>query len=187
MATHRRQICLTSITDAPPLRGGGQAISFSRRGRARVLATALGKGTTGAGIASRRRRWWKRFRLDHATARKISSPDGAKRNPGTEVRLRCRSRISLRSIRATTKKKAKKKRRRRNADRRVVHEPHQRMRRALKAQRARLTAFHRGTCGGDRTPPLNSSYALPGTKASSGVTCIWPRPSPAGELPAVRS
>jgi hypothetical protein len=54
----------------PPLARGGQAISFSRRGCARVLATALCKGTTGAGIASRRRRWWKRFRLDHAAARR---------------------------------------------------------------------------------------------------------------------
>jgi len=32
------------------------------------------------------------------------------------------------------------------------------------AQRARLSAFHRGACGSDRTPPLNSSYALPGTE-----------------------
>ena len=32
------------------------------------------------------------------------------------------------------------------------------------AQRAHLSAFHRGTCGSDRTPPLNSSYALPGTE-----------------------
>ena len=47
----------------------GKALAFSRRGGARVLATALGKGTTAAGIASRRKRWWDRFRLDHATAR----------------------------------------------------------------------------------------------------------------------
>ena len=31
------------------------------------------------------------------------------------------------------------------------------------ASRARLSAFHHGACGSDRTPPLNSSYALPGT------------------------
>ena len=36
-------------------------------------------------------------------------------------------------------------------------------RRALKAQRARLSAFHHGSCCGDRTPQLNSRYALPGT------------------------
>jgi hypothetical protein len=29
--------------------------------------------------------------------------------------------------------------------------------------RARLSAFHRGTCGSERTPPLNSSHALPGS------------------------
>jgi hypothetical protein len=34
---------------------------------------------------------------------------------------------------------------------------------ARSAERARLSAFHRGTCGGDRTPPLNSSHALPAT------------------------
>jgi hypothetical protein len=33
------------------------------------------------------------------------SPDGAKRNPGTINKLQCRSRISLRSIRATKKEK----------------------------------------------------------------------------------
>jgi hypothetical protein len=70
------------------------------------------------------------------------------------------------------KKKRKKERRRRNADRRVAHEPHRADAARAEAQRARLTAFHRGTCGSERTLPLNSSYALPGTKASSGVTCI---------------
>ena len=30
--------------------------------------------------------------------------------------------------------------------------------------RARLSAFHRGTCLGEPTPPLSSSYALPGTR-----------------------
>ena len=29
---------------------------------------------------------------------------------------------------------------------------------------AHLSAFHCGTCGSDRTPPLNSSDALPGTE-----------------------
>jgi hypothetical protein len=30
--------------------------------------------------------------------------------------------------------------------------------------RARLPAFHHGTCGSDQTPPLSSSHALPGTE-----------------------
>ena len=34
--------------------------------------------------------------------------------------------------------------------------------------RARLSAFHRGARGSDRTPPLSSSYALPG---SGGIRC----------------
>ena len=61
----------------------------------------------------------------------------------------------------------KRKLRRRSADRRrgVLSEPRERMlplARAsgparAEAQRARLSAFRRGTCGGERTPPLNSS------------------------------
>ncbi len=48
----------------------------------------------------------------------------------------------------------------------VSHEPHQRVRRAprrsrlaptLRCGRARLSAFHHGARGSDRTPPLNSS------------------------------
>jgi len=36
---------------------------------------------------------------------------------------------------------------------------------------ARLSASHHGACGSDRTPPLNSSYALPETGyAGTGVT-----------------
>ena len=60
-----------------------------------------------------------------------------------------------------------KKLRRRSADRRrgVLSEPRERMlplARAsgparAEAQRARLSAFRRGTCGGEQTPPLNSS------------------------------
>jgi hypothetical protein len=46
--------------------------------------------------------------------------------------------------------------RRRNADRRVTCRPHQRMRSRAEAQRARLSAFHRGACGSEPTPPLSS-------------------------------
>src|SRR5207249_1824199 len=35
---------------------------------------------------------------------------------------------------------------------------------ARPAGRARLSAFHRGSCLGDPTPPLSSGYALPGTR-----------------------
>ena len=69
---------------------------------------------------------------------------------------------------------ATKERRKRNAGRRIVHVPHasgargaprsKRLAPTLRCGRARLPAFHHGTCGSERTPPLNSSYALPGTE-----------------------
>ena len=37
------------------------------------------------------------------------------------------------------------------------------LRRPVRFGRARLPAFHHGTCGEERTPPLSSSHALPGT------------------------
>jgi hypothetical protein len=37
------------------------------------------------------------------------------------------------------------------------------LRRPSACGRARLSAFHHGACGSDRTPPLSSSHALPGT------------------------
>src|SRR5580704_5573381 len=55
----------------------------------------------------------------------------------------------------------------------VFHDPHasgvrgaptkERLAPTLRCGRARLSAFHHGSCGSDRTPPLSSSYALPGT------------------------
>ena len=64
---------------------------------------------------------------------------------------------------------------------------------ARPAGRARLSAFHRGSCLGDPTPPLSSGYALPGTEASTGVTRLEPVPVqraprrpvivPAGRIP----
>ncbi len=42
---------------------------------------------------------------------------------------------------------------------------------ALKAQRARLSAFHHGACCSERTPQLSSRYALPGTR--SGARPRW--------------
>src|ERR1700733_14218199 len=46
----------------------------------------------------------------------------------------------------------------------------------LRCGRARLSAFHHGTCGSDRTPRLSSSYALPGTGLGRSG-CYPPRPS----------
>ena len=54
--------------------------------------------------------------------------------------------------------------RKRNAGRRMCSmRPHLSGAAARPAGRARLPAFHHGACGSDRTPPLNSSYALPET------------------------
>ncbi len=87
------------------------------------------------------------------------SPDEAERNPGPIDELLCRSRISLRFIRATKKKEGK-----RNAGRRSVSCP-ARKRRAGRATvkaacaaltavgRARLPAFHRGSHQGEYSIP----------------------------------
>src|SRR5579863_3572645 len=45
-------------------------------------------------------------------------------------------------------------------------------RRALKAQRARLPAFHHGACCSERTPQLSSSYALPGTWSERTIPMV---------------
>jgi hypothetical protein len=52
-------------------------------------------------------------------------------------------------------------------------------------QRARLSAFHRGACGSDRTPPLNSSYALPGTELGRSGRYPLPAVHSAAGCPAV--
>src|SRR5271168_1554370 len=54
--------------------------------------------------------------------------------------------------------------------------------------RARLSAFHHGTCSSDRTPPLSSSHALPGT--GLGRNGCYPPPAVlrcSGIYPAGRS
>jgi hypothetical protein len=63
--------------------------------------------------------------------------------------LHGQTRITLRSIRATKKRK-------RNADKRVLHDRTGGCG-AREASRARLSAFHHGSYGSDRTPPLSSS------------------------------
>jgi hypothetical protein len=62
------------------------------------------------------------------------------------------------------------------------------LRRPSAVGRARLPAFHHGTCGSDQTPPLSSSHALPG----AGLSRDGRYPSPAalrcsGFYPAGRS
>jgi hypothetical protein len=51
--------------------------------------------------------------------------------------------------------------------------------------RARLSAFHRGSCLGDPTPPLSSGYALPGTQPRRVLAAL--RLSQSSELLADRS
>ena len=110
------------------------------------------------------------------------------RNPGTNVRLGCRSRVSrslssgrplragpVGSTRATNK---------REAERRQAHLFHwsriKRMRLRAEAQRARLSAFHHGARCSDRTPQLSSRtrFLGPGAKRALSVSAC---PSPATE------
>jgi hypothetical protein len=125
---------------------------LAARLRARAMPTPLPKPSRGASSRHALSRWWDGFRLDGAPA---SSPDGAKRNPGTISKLQCQSRITLRFIRATKIKEAERRQTRSQPPCPTGHG-------AREASRARLSAFHHGTCSSDRTPPLSSSYALPG-------------------------
>ncbi len=118
----------------------------------------------------------------------IRSPDAAKRNPGTALQLECCSRIArslssgrplragpVGSIRATTTTTARKKEAERrqtcSANLRTLkgrgaRAPQTSVRKSAhtkSATRARLSAFHRGSCCSERTPQLSSRYALPGT------------------------
>jgi hypothetical protein len=141
------------------------------------------------------------------------SPDERQRNPGPPFKLASRSRIS-RSLSSGPGRfgpdplvpSGPRKKGRRNAGRRVsptsapatfIHPAsgggQRRGRGARPAGRARLSAFHRGSCLGDPTPPLSSGYALPGTQASTGVARLAPVPVqraprrpvivPAGRIP----
>src|SRR5580704_2146915 len=135
----------------PPLSRGRKVFAVSRRLRARVLP--------------------------RHSQEKSCSPDGAERNPGTKIRLKCRSRISLRSIRATEKL------RRRSADRRrgycpshaneCCHSPALRARRALKRSALvcrRSAAALAAANERHRSTPARASW----DPASSGFTRIWP-------------
>jgi hypothetical protein len=87
----------------------------------------------------------------HAKGR---SPDGAQRNPGTTVTLICRTRITLRFIRATKKRES-------GAPRGASNHGHTiGCGSAPCDRRARLSALHRGSRLGDRTPPLSSGPRL---------------------------
>jgi hypothetical protein len=57
----------------------------------------------------------------------------------------------------------------------------------LRCGRARLSAFHHGACGSDRTPPLSSSYALPGTERVRNGRYPLPAVHSAAGYPADRS
>ena len=102
----------------------------------------------------------------------LRSLDGAKRNPGTKVQLGCRSRITLRSIRATRKKEAER--------RKTLSIILRNLRcGAREASRARLPAFHHGSCQRDSRIPLGSARArLPGDTAPLSGGLPPPAPAP---------
>jgi hypothetical protein len=114
--------------------------------RARVLIKPVQASSLQNPIFVRSIRWW--FPASSRSESKPRSPDEAKRNPGTIDKLQCRSRISLRSIRAT-KKEIK------EAERRKALVPYLRTLRcgSRPAGRARLPAFHRGSCQRDSCIP----------------------------------
>jgi hypothetical protein len=61
------------------------------------------------------------------------------------------------------------------------------LRRLTAVGRARLPAFHHGSCGSDRTPPLSSSHALPGTVLGRCGRYPLPAVQGAAGCPADRS
>jgi hypothetical protein len=81
----------------------------------------------------------------------------------------------------------RKERGKQNADRRVVQPPHPTGRGARPAGRARLSAFHHGACGSDRTPPLSFSHALPATGLRRSGRYPLPAVMQCSELLADRS
>jgi hypothetical protein len=126
--------------------------------------------------------------VKNATA-SIRNPDCAERNPGTAEKLQSPSRVSRRSTRATKNK-------RKEAERRQTHTecPHAygargaprrgRLAPPFRFGRARLPAFHHGTCGGDRTPPLSSSSRASRDGATEERALPAPcRPGAAGFYP----
>src|SRR5580704_3467676 len=72
------------------------------------------------------------------------------------LQLACRPRVSLRSTRATNSKGGG------TPAGAVVQTSAPYGRGSREASRARLPAFHRGTCGSERTPPLSSSTCFLG-------------------------
>ena len=138
------------------------------------------------------------------------SPDGAERNPGTNYQLHCPSRVSLppslcelrrtgRSTQATKLFTARFQAMKGSGTPAgaVVHglyasgaqgAPRRRRLAPPSASARRLPAFHHGTCGGDRTPPLSSSSRTSWDGATEGRD-YPPLPSPCGgrSEPAGRS
>jgi len=98
------------------------------------------------------------------------SPDGAERNPGTAVQLLCRSRVSLRSTRATRKEIRK-----RNAGRRMSKFPHPSMRRASSGTRTSVGVPPRLSPKGLSSPKAQRQAMLPGTWPERSV--LYARPN----------
>ena len=136
-----------SVNLAPRLAQSGQALAFSRRIRARVLPTPLSKSSepdrvmpqTGGGTG---------FRLDHAPydqeAQRIrdrslrfnAAPGFRFASSGLRIKIKGSGTPTDAHCMTTA-----------SADAAAPRS----------ASRARLSAFHHGTCGSDRTPPLSSS------------------------------
>ena len=162
---------------------GGKAIPFSRRdGRASRVLTMSNSPSL------------------------HRSPDGAERNPGTNYQLPCPSRVSLppslcelrrtgRSTQATKLFTARFQQIKGSGTPAgaVVHGLYASgaqgaprkggLRRPSALGRARLPAFHHGTCGSDRTPPLSSSSRTSWDGTTEGRVLSVPcRPSAAGVM-----
>ena len=115
----------------PAVRGEvKQAIAFSRRGCARVLATALDKGTTGAGSRLAAGAGGSAFGSITLRQGRKCSPDGAKRNPGTECGFNAAP--GFRCAPSGLRRKERKQKRKKEAKRRQARtqRPHHRVRRA---------------------------------------------------------
>ena len=132
---------MCSQSDNSPLRGGGKE---SRSRTHRVPATLLASG------------------FCMRTMKRRSNPCVA------ETVLRCLFEPpGIASLRPQRRKRQKEAKRRQALD---PIRPHLRVRR-VSGGRARLSAFHRGSCCDERTPQLSSSYALPGT--GRGAPSRW--------------
>ena len=143
-------------------RGAGLESASSRFARIRPILTA---GQSERSCTPLSALW-----LGSRSRKQSHSRDACAREPADGDRRIANSRYRRRSLRCFAvsihcKKNNKAKEAERRQTQGVLSEPRERMlplARAsgparAEAQRARLSAFRRGTCGGERTPPLNSS------------------------------